>query len=55
LDEEEEEDDYESDSENYEDIKSSTKRKSSNAHQKDSKRLYRKYNFILNFLQNFQD
>jgi hypothetical protein len=33
-------DDYESDSENYEDIKPSTKRKSSNSHQKDSKRSY---------------
>ncbi len=38
--ENDDDDDYESDLENYEDIKSSTKRKSSNSHQKDSKRSY---------------
>jgi len=40
--EEEEEDDYESDMDDYEEIRSSTKRKSNNTHRKDTKRLKKK-------------
>ncbi|UJR25876.1 hypothetical protein I4U23_007226 [Adineta vaga] len=43
--EDEENDDYESDSEKYEDIKPCTKRKSSNLHQKDPKRVKKKRHY----------